>query len=122
MTIFPDISVLSSAAGEDVVAGPRLSFPGGVTRQQAGAYICQAANQHGVMQVRAVLEVVFPPSCQIQLREKSTTFSLRCRAEGNPRDFSFSWLKNNLSFSDQNQITLKENSNFGKYPKRNVEK
>ena len=77
---------------------------------------------HGVLQVRARLEVVFPPSCQIQLREKSTAFTLRCRAEGNPRDFSFSWLKNNLSFSDQNQITLKENSNFGKYPKRNVQK
>ena len=105
-----------------MTAGPRLTFPEGVTREQAGGYICQAANQHGVMQVRAVLEVVFQPSCQIQLREKSTTFSLRCRAEGNPRDFSFSWLKNNLSFSDQNQITLKENSNFGKYHKRNVEK
>ena len=70
MTIFPDISVLSSAAGEDVGAGPRLSFPGGVTRQQAGAYICQAANQHGVMQVRALVEVVFLPSCQIQLRDR----------------------------------------------------
>ena len=63
MTKFPKISVLSSAAGEDVVAGPRLSFPGGVTRQQAGAYICQAANQHRVMQVRALVEVVFLPSC-----------------------------------------------------------
>ena len=105
-----------------MAAGPRLIFPGGVTRQQAGTYICQAANLHGVMQVGARLEVVFPPSCQIQLRETATTFTLRCRAEGNPGDFSFSWLKNNLSFSDQNQITLKENSNFGKYPKRNVEK
>ena len=98
------------------MTGPLLTFPAGVSRHQAGGYICQAANKHGVMQVKTVLEVIFPPSCHIHLTEKLTTFTMRCEAEGNPRDFSFSWMKNNLSFSDFSQITEKENSNFGKTP------
>ena len=107
-----DISVLNWTPGSDVGSGPLLTFPSGISREQAGLYICQANNRHGVMQVKTVLRVNFLPECVISTMELETGLTMQCRAEGNPRDFSFSWKKNNLTFSDFSQIT--QNSNFGK--------
>ena len=108
-------SVLISVSGTEIVSGPVLSFSSGITRSQAGTYICQASNLHGLRQGRVVVVVEHPPSCQVSVtRTTNTATTLHCRAEGSPGDFSFSWMKNNLSFTDFSRITQKENSNFGK--------
>ena len=96
------------------MSGPVLTFPRGVTREQAGSYICQATNIHGLRQAKTVVRVDFPPSCQISVTRHQAALRLHCRAEGSPEDFSFSWRRNNLSVSHFSGIIKKDNSNFGK--------
>ena len=48
--------------------------------------------------------VVALPKCNIFLIKRSETFVLRCQAEGNPTNFTFSWKKSNVTFSETDAI------------------
>ena len=63
------------------------------------------------------IQVVYPPSCQLSLRVKLETFIIECQPRGNPKNFTFSWRKNNLTFSDFSHVSLGGASNHGKYQK-----
>ena len=62
----------------------------------------------------AQIQVVYPPSCQLSLRVKLETFIIECQPRGNPKNFTFSWRKNNLTFSDFSHVSSGEASNHGK--------
>ena len=81
-----------------------LHFVQGVSRDHAGTYTCEAANQHGVQKIRTALNVVYEPKCNIFLIKKPETFVMECKADGNPKNFTFSWKKNNLTFSKVDSI------------------
>ena len=41
---------------------------------------------------------------------------MKCQANGNPKNFTFSWMKNNLTFTDFSHVQTRqgEDSSFGK--------
>ena len=50
---FPAAKYSWKFQGLEVSKSAYLDFPDGVTRHEAGAYICEASNSHGVMQAKS---------------------------------------------------------------------
>jgi len=107
---FPEPSYSWRYQGQKLVTeGPILEL-NNVTRNQAGTYLCQAENKHGVITDKTQVEVLYLPTCEIFVKEKLETFLIKCMAHGNPRNFTFSWKKNKHPFGNISQDLSKEES------------
>ena len=96
---FPEPSFSWIFRGQEIQTGAVLHFSEGVSRDQSGPYTCQANNLHGSEIIRTVITVLYQPKCTIFLIKKKETFVLECKADGNPKNFRFSWVKDNITHS-----------------------
>ena len=94
---YPDPTYTWQFQGQDIHSGPVLHFPGGMFRDGAGLYICQASNRQGLIQAQARVEVLYKPECDIHQTITGNTLLIKCVADGNPGNYSFSWKKGNLT-------------------------
>jgi len=77
--------------GEEVGSGGELSFPGTVTRQDAGEYTCLVGNNHGTAEAALALSVLFRPRCEVTHVLEGSHSTLTCTSEANPQEVMFSW-------------------------------
>ncbi|XP_063910375.1 titin-like [Zophobas morio] len=62
-----------------------------LSRDQEHNYTCQASNKHGITTTELYFNILYKPSCFIELDKLDNEDVLICKADGNPNDFRFNW-------------------------------
>jgi len=99
----PAASIVWTKAGEEIATGTELTFPGSISRDQAGVYKCQAENIHGKAESELTVDVLFRPSCFVSQELQGEEMILKCSAVANPEDTVFYWSKDDVTFSGQGE-------------------
>jgi len=87
--------------GHQLTSEATLDFTEVVSRQQAGEYVCQVSNIHGLSTASVTLEVQYKPNCEMNFSMQKEELILTCTADANPQDVRFQWQKGNATFEGQ---------------------